>query len=336
MTEKMIGIVHNEPVSSGYAFSEASMDVLTQVEAIEAALSELGYPCVRIPFTRDVRSFVQAIRKEDVDMVINLCETVDEDPRFSGHVAALLELLGIPFSGSPALAIMLTTDKLISKRLLRASAIETPNYAVYGETGSFSPCGLRYPVIVKPRFEDASIGIDQDSIFGNEAELRESISDLSERFGTLLIEEYIEGREFNVSLMGYPSADVLPLAEIDFSLFPEALYPIVGYRAKWDKASFEYHHTPRRFPRNISPFLHDNIKRTAVDCFHLFMLRDYGRIDMRVDSREKIYVLEVNANPCLSPNAGFAAAAEEAGMSYSRVVGLLVSFMAQRSVEDGH
>ncbi|UCG63456.1 MAG: hypothetical protein JSW12_12235 [Deltaproteobacteria bacterium] len=327
----MIGVVHNVPVSAGHAFAEASLDILTQVEAIEKALQELGYPSVRIPFTRDVSAFIQKLKKSRAEMAINLCETVDDDPRFIGHSAAVLELLGIPFSGSPSPALMLTTDKVITKCLLRANGIRTPKYAIYDEVTDFNPYVLRFPVILKPILQDASIGIDQESILKDSRELEERIKEFFNRFGVLLVEEYVAGREFNVSIFGYPSPRVLPLAEIDFSAFPQELYPIVGYRAKWDTSSFEYLHTPRRFPQDLSPVLRQRIERTALECFHLLMLRDYGRVDMRVDDHGQIHVLEVNANPCLTPDAGFAAAVGEAGMTYADMVREFLGFVKHKS-----
>lgn len=331
MGKKVIAVVHNAPVPAGYAFSEASLDVLTQVEAVENTLVELGHQTVRIPFTRDISDFIQRMGEEKVEIVFNLCESVDENPRLAGHPAALLELLGVPFSGSPSTALMLTTDKVMTKRLLIARGIRTPNYLIYDGTEKFNSHILRFPVIVKPRFEDASIGIDQNSIFQDEGELRRGLREFFGRFGTLLVEEYIAAREFNVSLFGYPSASVLPVSEIDFSAFPEGLYPIVGYRAKWDRASFEYHNTPRKFPQELPRALLKRMESTALEGFHLLMLRDYGRVDMRVDSRGKIHVLEVNANPCLSPDAGFAAAAQKAGMTYSDMVRGLINFIEKRS-----
>jgi D-alanine-D-alanine ligase len=335
MRKRIIGIVYNEPTPLGHAFSEASIDVMVQVQAVEEALEELGHATVRIPFTWDVGGFIQRLNSEGAEMIFNLCETVDEDARFSGHPAAVFELLRVPFSGSSSMALMLTTDKFVTNRLLKANGIATPRCAIYNTVESAYPSGLRYPVIVKPRLEDASIGIDQESIFENEQELKRRIGGLCERFGSLLIEEYIEGREFNISLFGYPSARSLPAAEIDFSDFPQGVYPIVGYRAKWDETSFEYHHTPRKFPHDIPPFLLRSMERTALKCARVLMLRDYGRVDMRVDGNGKVQVLEVNANPCLSPDAGFAAAIEEAGTTYSQMVGCLVSFMAQRVEKHG-
>ena len=333
----IIGIVYNEPLPPGSEFSEASMDVLDQVKAIGRSLKELGYPWVPVPFTRDISRFLQLIKRRKVDMVFNLCEAVDEDARLSGHPAAVLEMLGIPFSGSPSVALSLTTDKFLAKRLMEASGITTPKYVAYSETGPvFNPSGLKYPVIVKPRFEDASIGIDQGSIFRNEKDLEKGLKDFVARFGALLVEEYIDGREFNISLFGYPSPQTLPLAEIVFEDFPEGVYPILAYQAKWDKSSFEYRHTRRRFPQNLPRILQKKIETIAFLCYRLFMLRDYGRIDMRLDARGKVHVLEVNANPCLSVDAGFAATIKKDGMTYSQMVRSFVSFMVLRSGKNDH
>jgi D-alanine-D-alanine ligase len=331
MSKKIVGLIHNVPVSAGQAFSEASKDIMTQVEAIEEALKDLGHEAVRIPFTREVSGFIERVKEAGVGSVFNLCETVDEDPLLAGHPAALFELLGIPFSGSPAIALTLTTDKLITKQLLKAHGIRTPAYLLYEGGNEFDFQGLRFPVILKPRFQDASIGIEQESIFVDDLLLRKRIQGLFEHFGPLIAEEYVWGREFNVSILGYPSPRVLPIAEIDFSTFPEGLFPIVGYRAKWDASSIEYQHTPRIFPQVLSSSLQQGIEGVALQCFRLLMLRDYGRIDMKVDEDGQIYVLEANANPCLSPDAGFAAAAREAGIAYVDIVKTLVEFVEKRA-----
>jgi D-alanine-D-alanine ligase len=325
-----IGIIFNQPTSQNQMNWEASVDVLTQVDAVENALKSLKHRTTRMPFTRHVGDFVSTIQKEPVEAVFNLCETVDEDPTLSWHPAAVLELLGIPFSGSPSTALMLTADKILTKQLLAAAGILTPRYVEYKHAPDFNPERLEFPVIVKPRFEDASIGIDQESIFERPDQLMHRIASFSARFGPVLIEEYIAGREFNLSLFGFPDAMTLPMAEIDFSEFPEPLYPIVGYRAKWDTASFEYQHTPRRFPEKISENLKIQLQQTAQTCFTLFRLRDYGRVDVRVDNQGRVYVLEVNANPCLSPDAGLAASFQHTGKDYRALVSALTDFVTQR------
>jgi D-alanine-D-alanine ligase len=336
MDRKVIGIAHNVPVNLGEEYCEASLDVLTQVEALEKSLVELGHVPVRIPFTRDIKAFLRSVEEQHVEMVFNLCETVDENPQLAWHPAALLELVGIPFSGSPSSALMITTDKLLTKQLLRTSGIKTPNWRVIDEMNKYYRNGIHYPALVKPRFEDASIGIDQESIFPDGKSLTKKLEEFSARFGSLLIEEYIEGREFNISVFGYPQPRVLAPAEIEFVDFPDTTYRIVGYRAKWDKNSFEYHNTPRSFPTNLPEFLLRGMEKTALECARAFMLRDYARVDMRIDGQGNIYVLEINANPCLSPDAGFPAAVEFSGMTYNEMVRRFVEFMIRRSEGYAH
>ncbi|MDO9515464.1 MAG: hypothetical protein Q7J01_05095 [Syntrophales bacterium] len=331
MKKNLIGLVHNIPQSGSYAFSESSADVMTQVASIEEALRSLGYSSRRIPFSRDIDAFLATFREDPVDMVFNLCETVDENPLFSGHAAVVLELLGVPFTGSPSSAITYTMDKAMTKRILKGCGIPTPKYLIYEGSPHFNAGCLTFPVIVKPRCEDASIGIDQESVFGSEGTLKEALGPFYERFGHLLVEEYIDGREFNVSLFGYPTADVMPIAEIDFSAFPGDIHRIVGYRAKWDTSSPEYNNAVRTFPVDLPSPLHQSLEKIALECFHTFMLRDYVRVDIRTDRRNNPYVLEINANPCISPDAGFVASLAQAGINYTEMVRYFVEFMSLRS-----
>jgi D-alanine-D-alanine ligase len=325
-----VAIIYNEPVSPGGPYSEASRDILDQVEAVEGSLGRLGVASIRIPFTRDLSSFMGEISDQGIRYAFNLCESVDEDPRLVGHPAAVMDILGISYTGSPALALTITTDKLFTKRLLRAHGIPTPKFEACDNTSSPILKGLRFPLIVKPRYEDASIGIDQESVVTDERQLRERLPKFSHRFGPLILEEFILGREFNVSLFGHPSPQVMPIAEISFDGFPRGLYPIVGYREKWVKESFEYHHTLRVFPRNLSEALERKIGLIATDCFRYLMLRDYGRVDFRVNRSGVAYVLEVNANPCISFDAGFPTALGQAGIDYDQFVLRLLEFARRR------
>jgi len=329
-----VGLMYNQPVQQGEKFWESSVDVLHQVEAIEAALVTLGNRSVRIPFAGDLDKLLAQLRSEKIDLVFNLCESVNEDPCLIGHPAAVLELLQIPFTGSPAFALMLSTDKLLSKRFFKAINVNSPSFVTY-EGGNFlHTAGLHFPIILKPRFQDASIGIDQDSICRNVRELNDKAKDLHRRHGLLLAEEYIDGREFNVSLLGFPEPVILPIGEIDFSAFPADLLPIVGYRAKWDSSSFEFHHTPRVFSNTLPVQIFKTLRRLARECFQAFMLRDYGRVDFRVDCRQRVYALEVNANPCLSPDAGFAAAAAQENIRYPELISTIIQCVLQRYMKD--
>lgn len=330
MKHLKVGIIHNEPIPQGEPNWESSADVLAQVEAIEAALTELGQPHVRIPFSRDLARFVSQVQTAGIDLAFNLCESVAEDPLLIGHPAAVLELLAIPFTGSSAMALLLSTDKLTVKRLLTASGLRTPAFFLYEGGEVLRPAGLNFPVILKPRFQDASIGIEQESVVEESTDLLPRLEELYARYGAILVEEYVAGREFNVSLFGYPQARVKPLAEIDFSGFPADLHRIVSYKAKWDEESFEYQHTQRVFPDNLPVPLQQTMRRMAQECFGLFGLRDYARVDLRIDQQGRLTILEINANPCLSPDAGFPAAVAQSGMSYTEMIGEFIRLVSLR------
>ncbi|MEE4165874.1 MAG: hypothetical protein V2I35_07740 [Desulfocapsaceae bacterium] len=329
--KKRIGLIHNQPIPQGEANWESSADVMAQVEAIETCLVELGYTTVRIPFTRDLGLFVRQIEEAQMFMAFNLCESVDDNPQFAGHPAAVLELLNIPFSGSPAATLMATTDKHLVKLVLHSAGLNTPKSFLFSGSEPVCFSHMRFPVILKPQFQDASIGIDQESVITEPGELQAALEEFFATYGPIVIEEYIDGREFNISLIGSDNPEVMPVAEIDFSGFPDDLFKIVGYRAKWEPESIEYQQSKRTFPK-LPPSLAANMAAVALQCYQLFSLRDYGRVDLRLDQNGKIYVLEINTNPCLSPDAGFPAAVQRSGLDYSAMVEKIVSFGKARSL----
>jgi D-alanine-D-alanine ligase len=326
-----IGIVYNEPIREGEPNWESSADVMVQVKAVADSLGELGHEPVLLSFVRDPAAFCAKIHQEAIACAFNLCESVDDDPHLVSHPAAVLELLDIPFTGSSSVTLTTTTNKLIAKRIMQGAGIRTPAALLFQGERNIQSAGLSFPVILKPQFEDASIGIDQDSVLTEPDRLLPALRRFYETYGPILVEEYIPGREFNISLFGFPSPEVMPLAEIDFSTFPDDLHRIVGYKAKWDPDSFEYRETRRIFPDNLPWHFASQMASVALECFHLFDLRDYGRVDLRLDADNTINVLEINANPCLSPDAGFPAAVAENQMTYTGMVGEFVSFLTARN-----
>lgn len=324
-----VAILYNTPLPETADLAASSRDVLDQVAAVRAALETGGFSPFPLAFDRRLAPTIAALGRRDIGAVFNLCETVEEDPSLAGHPAAVLELMNIAFTGSPAQALMVTTDKHLTQRSLRGAGIVTPGGVLYNPARAIDLRGLRFPVIVKPVLEDASIGIEQESVFADEQRLREQLPLFYERYGNLLVEEFIVGREFNLAVFGFPQPRLLPPAQIDFSGFPKKLYPIVGYRAKWDPDSIEYRRTPRIFPDLPAAFV-KKLEVAALACFRLFALRDYARIDVRVDDQGNIFVIDVNANPCLSPDAGFAAAAARAGIGYQALVTQIVAFARLR------
>jgi D-alanine-D-alanine ligase len=298
-------------------------DVLVEVETARAALAALGFAPVILPVTLDLEAARQRLMHLRPALVFNLVESLEGKGRLIHLASALLESLGLPFTGSGADAAYVTSNKPLAKRLMRAAGIATPAWAEPGQPPEFGG-----PYIVKSVWEHASIGIDDGSVVGERARLPALLRKRQRRHGgEWFSEAYIDGREFNLSLLaGENGVEVLPPAEMCFVGYPPGKPRIVNYAAKWDEASFEYHATPRRFDFPASD--HDLLTRleaTAKACWRLFGLRGYARIDCRIDAAGEVQVLEVNINPCLSPDAGFAAAASRAGLDLKGIVARILA-----------
>ncbi len=310
---------------------EDEKDVLVQVETVRAALQSLGYETTDVPLSLDLRAAVEVLRSARPLLVFNLAETIEGKGSLIHFAPSLLETMGIPYTGAPAEAIVLTSHKLLGKKILAAAGIDTPP-SVTARSALESGFPLDFPVIVKSVWEHASIGMEDSAVAHSPDELVAEISRRSEAEGTdrLFVERFIEGREFNLALLGGcaddPCPQVLPPAEIQFVDYPQGKPRFVSYRAKWDAGSFEYGRTPQcfDFPQEDAALL-DTLRRLSLACWDLFGLRGYARVDFRVDEQGRPWVLEVNANPCLSPDAGFIAAAGRAGLSRDDVVRRIVA-----------
>ncbi len=303
-------------------------DVLVQAEAVSAALRELGHESVEISTSLDLSALRARLQELRPSFVFNLVESVEGHGRLICLPPAVMDVLGIPYTGSGTDAIYSTTNKLATKKVLTAAGIRTPAW-FSGKDLERGPDFSPGPYIIKSVWEHASIGLDEESvvIVGKPGELLARLRDREKRLGEdCFAETYIEGREFNLSLLaGGEGVEVLPPAEIRFEQYPEGKRRIVGYRAKWLEGSFEYLHTHRSFDfaGTDRPLLH-SLSRMAIDCWNLFDLRGYARVDFRVGADGRPWVLEVNVNPCLSPDAGFAAAAARAGLIFAQVVERIV------------
>ena len=304
-------------------------DVLEQVRAVGEVLEAMGYTPIELGLTMDLSAMRESLKDLCADFAFNLVESLEGSGRLIHLAPAVLELCGIPYTGAPADALYQTSNKAVSKRLLRGSDLPTPE-AFFQEDGlnDFIPRkGDSY--IIKSVWEHASIGLGDESVvvaqdkeqLYQEMEIRRKALG-----GSCFAERYIQGREFNLSLLTSPEGpEVLPPAEIRFDHYPPEKRKIVGYTAKWDTESFEYHHTPRcfEFPPEDGRLL-KRMEDLARKCWDLFGIRGYARVDFRVDQENDPWILEVNANPCLSPDAGFAAAASRAGLAFQEVVERIV------------
>lgn len=304
------------------------LDALVQAEEIAASLSRQGCAVSTVATSLDL-SRTQAILEElHGDCVFNLVESLRGNGRLITLVPALLSAAGIPFTGSDESALLLSSQKLLAKRLMFLNGIPTPKWFIPGEITVRD--SRRW--IVKSVWEHASLGIDDDAIVrGGKAILSRLEYSRRKHGGTWFAERYIDGREFNLSVLEQEGAGrVLPIAEIQFRGFPSDKPRIVGYAAKWDMEAPEYQATPRTFPK-LSPALAQRLESLALQCWRVFGLRGYARVDFRLDKQGIPWVLEVNANPCLSRDAGFAAALSEAGMDYDAGIRAIIGSALQRS-----
>lgn len=295
-------------------------DTLDQVREVAGALARLGHGVETLALSLDLRA-LDSLPKGA--LVFNLVEALAGDGRLIHLAPAVMEHRGLAFTGSGSGALGLTTDKQLTKRLLGAAGIPTP---AGPSVVRRDDAGARF--IVKSVSEDASFGIDAGSVVAA-ADIDRALAERARRFGgQWFAEEYIDGREFNVSIIedeaGVPQ--VLPVAEITFEGFAASRPRIVDYEAKWAQDSFAYANTPRRFlAQGEDVALADELQRLALASWRELGLCGYGRIDFRVDRANRCHVLEANANPCLSGDAGFAAAAQTAGMPYDAMIGRILA-----------
>lgn len=311
-----VAILHNAVAADAAA---AERDVLDQAAAVREALEARGHRVCVLPVDLDLAALKVALDRERPERVFNLVESLDGDDRGILQVPVLLESLGIPFAGAPLQAILMTTNKLVAKRLLREAGLATPGWFASGDPAWQAEALVGDRVIIKPVWDHGSATLDGTAVraFESGTKLRAALDPDSStaRFA----ERYVEGREFNLALLASGCGDVqlLPPAEMVFSDWTADRPRVVGYRAKWVSDSFEYRNTLRRFdfgPGDES--LLAELTRLARATWRCFGLRGYARVDFRVDERGAPTILEANVNPCLTPDAGFAAAVERAGISY--------------------
>ncbi len=332
-----VTILFNEPtLPPDHPEYEQEACVLHSVAAFEAALREIGHSSRRLGLRHSVRPLIDSVEARPDEVIVNFCEGFAGQPRGESYIAGLLELLGARYTGSTPECLALQRHKLRSKWLLRGAGLPTSEAIAVarGETIPDEPLRdwlARGPLFVKPVAEDASLGIGMESVVTDWPSLQTQATTIADRFGEVLIEPYIDGREFNIAVIALPEPELLPLAEIDFHVGPDLRWPIVTYQAKWDVDGPEDLATQARCPAEVAPELGRAIADVALRAFKALGCRDYARVDMRIDCAERIYILEVNGNPDVGPHTGFSRALEAAGISFSTFVDRLVTTAAARS-----
>lgn len=309
-------VLYNEPLlPEGHPDRGQEAGVLESVHACADALAAAGMQVRTLGARADVGSVLSGLLAPRPDVVINLCEGFGGDTAGEARVAAVLELLGLPFSGSGSTCLGLVRDKARTKALLRGAGLPTPDFVVWragtplprAEMDALVRGG---PVIVKPACEDASLGIGPGSVVGEAGELLDRVRDVASRYGDVLVERFVDGRELNVAVVALPKPRALPPAEIEFRPGAPRL---VTYDAKWAEDSADWQATPVRCPAVLAPDLEEAVKAIGLLAFAATGCRDYARIDLRVDADGRPYVLEVNGNPDAAPSAGLARMVRAAG-----------------------
>ena len=318
------GLVAPE-TAPGFASEAAVVDSVTEVEDACAAV---GWETVRIEVGSGRgrssdwhRRFLEDLATLRPDAVVNFVESVNGDARLEVAACWLMELSGVPYTGASPRGLGLALEKSVTKSLLQSAGLPVAR-GVLLETGDEPLPDLRWPLIAKPSREDASNGITQESVASDEVSLRRRVKRVIEEFRQpVLVEEYVDGREVNVALLGDGAAlEVLPLAEIDFSGYPAGLHRIVTYDAKWNLSSVEYKGSVSVAARALPPHLEESVRSIAIAAHRVMDLRDYARIDMRLHPERGPVVLEVNPNPDCSSGAGLALTAARAGIGHQELL----------------
>ena len=331
---KRLLIIYNETDLSRF---NSDLDKLSEeavkdeAEMIFHTVSQLDYTAECLPLL-DLQDAINAINAFNPDVIFNLCEGFQGKAGHEMHIAGLWELMGIPYTGNSALTLGLAQNKVLTKKLLESKKIPTPAYQLFKTT----PINvyLPFPLFVKPSQEDASLGITQKSIVYDFASLKKQVNALIKKYNQfVLVERFIPGREFNISILDCPDPKVLAISEIDFSKLDQEYESVVSYESKWIEDHPLFRQTPAMCPAQIEPALKSQLEDITLQVYKILGCRDYARVDVRVDPQGHVYVLECNPNPDISEEAGFSKAVKAAGLSYSDFVETVINQTIQRKIK---
>src|SRR3954468_8082939 len=305
------------------------------IEQLSEALRSLDHSVSALVVDRTVEPVVTALRRDAPDIVFNLAESFGGKSALESNVAALLNLLGLKYTGSSPAGLLLADDKSLTKKVLSFHGIRTPEFATVFRGALDWAGNIEFPVIVKPPQEDASLGISSKSVVHDLRELFTRIDALQSEFQQpVLVEQFVEGREFYVGVLGNANAQALPIMELDFSGFPAGVPRIASWEAKWGDdgagSGAQFAGTRSVFPSDVPPALTEQMQQAAVEAFHALRLRDYARIDLRVTEDEQIFVIEVNPNCYLERESEFARAAAEGGLAYDELIARILELATAR------
>ena len=314
-----------------YLEKEGSEEHDVVVDQVAEALEEGGHKPSILGVHDDLKTMIAGLEKQKPELVFNLCEMFGDDTGADLAVAGLLDLLGLRYTGSGPGELFLGQDKGLAKKIFAFEKILYPDFAIFSNDAGLETGGnLRMPLFVKPLRADASIGITGDSLVRDATALMKRVIMIHEKLNdSALVEEYIEGRELYVGVIGNGDPEALPPMEMDFSGMPEGMPHIVDSKAKWSKRSAEYKGTKSVLP-DLPDELRARLQKVAVEAYRALRVRDYGRVDLRLTETGEIYVIEVNANCYLEKESEFATAAAAHGMEFPALVKRIADLAVER------
>jgi D-alanine-D-alanine ligase len=287
-----------------------------------AALKELGYPTEHLAIFDDLDLLRQKLQTFSPDVIFNLADQFRNNRAFDQHIVSFLAMNGIPFTGCGASGLTLCKHKGISKKILSYHRIHTPDFVIIprGKRG-VRPKHLKFPILIKPLKEEASYGISQASFVETDEQFQERVGFIHEKTNNdVIAEEYIEGRELYVSVIGNHRLQVFPIRELVFREVPPDEPKIATYKAKWDDAYRERWGLENRFAEGLEPALVRHIESVCKRIYHLLTIDGYARVDLRLNAKNELYFIETNPNPILAPDEDFAQSAMKTGLTYPQLI----------------
>ncbi len=307
--------------------AQSGLDAFITADAVAEGLHSRGHSVERAVIRKSMLDVIEPYDPREW-IVFNLCETLEGESYREAYVPAVLDVMGYTYTGSNTRTLHTCINKARTKKILAARGLPTAPFQVF--TSPDDAITVPLPAFVKPVAEDASIGVSERAVVRTPAELREQVRYILKEMGEpALVEEFIEGREFNVGIWGNDPPEVLPLAEIDYQHIADPFKQIISFAAKWDKSAFEYHHTDPICPAQVDDSLAQRIRHVAREAYRLMGCRDYARVDIRTRG-DQPFILEVNPNCGIAPDAGFPREAAVAGYDFDAMCERMVMFAYER------
>ncbi|MBW7886743.1 MAG: ATP-grasp domain-containing protein [Bacteroidetes bacterium] len=307
--------------------------VSEEYTAIVTALKKEGYRVRLVNIAENLSTLQNVLRRNPPDVIFNLVEFIHDSHFLESAVAGMFEVYKIAYTGCSPFSLELCMHKGIAKQLLQANNVPTPKFISLNELSIPKQHGLTYPLIIKPALEDASSGVDKDSVVYNYEELTARLEKIFKEFHPpILVEEYIEGRELHVSILGNNPPRILPPIEFDFTALPKDFPNIITYDAKWNPLKEEFHRVHAVCPAELTKTEMKKVEQVSLAAYKILQCRDYARLDLRLGKDQNVYVLEVNPNPDLTEGVSFMESAEHAGLSFSETLSMIVDFAYQRKL----